>query len=159
MIFMTIWKTKLTLSELNEWTKNTLCDQLGIVFTEIGSDFLTAEMPVDARTHTPLAILHGGASAALAETVGSAAATLCVEKGIKHCVGLELNINHIRSVREGKIRAIARPLHLGKTTHVWDIRIHNEEDKIVSAARLTIAVIDEKKGSVTDVMLGSSKKI
>ena len=143
-----IWKTHLSLTELNQWTKNTLCEHLEIVFVEIGPDFLVAEMPVDQRTHTPLAILHGGASAALAETVGSAAATLCVEKGVKHCVGLELNINHIRSVQTGKIRAVARPLHLGRTTQVWDIRIHNGDERIVSAARLTIAVIESKGAKI-----------
>ena len=115
-------------------------EHLGIEFTEIGDDFLKAKMPVDAKTHQPLGFVHGGATAALAETVASAAANYCVGKD-QVCVGLDLNINHIRPVKEGFVIASTTALHLGKRTQVWEIKIVNEAGQLVSAARLTIAVI------------------
>ncbi len=135
-----IWKMQVTAEEINHRCRNTLCDHLGIEFIEVGDDFMTARMPVDQKTNQPMGIMHGGASAALAETVASAAANYCVEKG-KICVGLELNINHIRAVGSGFVEAVAKPLHLGKNTQVWEIKIINEAKQLVSAARLTIAVI------------------
>jgi len=140
-----IWQASLTLAELNQRSRSTLSEHLGIEFTEIGENYLSATMPVDHRTIQPMGALHGGASCALAETVASAAANFCVDSKIKVCVGLDLNINHIRAVRSGKITAIASPLHLGKTTQVWEIKIYNEEKKITSAARLTMAVLEIKK--------------
>lgn len=132
--------------ELNLRCQDTLMDHLGIEFTEIGDQHLTARMPVDRRTCQPMDIVHGGATAALAETVASAAANYCVEKS-KLCLGLDLNINHIRTVSKGFVTAVAKPLHLGKSTQVWEIHIRNEEGQLVSAARLTIAVIAKDPNS------------
>lgn len=137
-----IWKTPITPEELNTRCRNTLVDHLGIEFTEVEPNHMSAKMPVDERTHQPAGIVHGGATAALAETVASAAANYCVEKG-KVCVGLELNINHIRIVKKGFVSAKTTPLHLGRSTQVWEIKITNEEGQLVSAARLTIAVISK----------------
>ncbi len=135
-----IWLLPIGIEELNHRCRNTLCDQLGIEFTEVGDDHLTATMPVDRRTVQPMGIVHGGATAALAETVASAAANYCIDAS-KVGVGLDLNINHIRSVRGGFVKGVAKPLHLGKSTQVWEIKIYNEAKQLVSAARLTIAVI------------------
>lgn len=135
-----IWTIPVTVEEINHRCRNTLCDHLGIEFIEIGDNHMTARMPVDRRTNQPMGIVHGGATAALAETVASAAANYCVEKG-KVCVGLDLNINHIRSVSSGYVIGTARPLHLGKSTQVWEIKIENQAKQLVSAARLTIAII------------------
>ena len=135
-----IWTIPVTVEEINHRCRNTLCDHLGIEFIEIGDSNMTARMPVDRRTNQPMGIVHGGATAALAETVASAAANYCVEKG-KVCVGLDLNINHIRSVSSGYVMGTARPLHLGKSTQVWEIKIENQAKQLVSAARLTIAII------------------
>lgn len=138
-----IWTSPVTVEELNERCRHSLCDHLGISFTEVGPDHMTAIMPVDRRTNQPMGILHGGASCALAETIGSVAANYCLAPG-QVGVGLDLNINHIRQVAAGNVTAIARPLHLGKTTQVWEIKIYNDEKKIVAASRLTIAVITKK---------------
>lgn len=137
-----IWITPLNLSEVNKRARSTLSDHLGIEFTEVGDDHLTASMPVDERTCQPMGILHGGASCALAETVGSAAANYCVDQSQKVCVGLDINANHLRPVRSGStITAVAKPLHLGKTTQVWEIKITNESKQLVSVARLTMAIL------------------
>ena len=136
-----IWTIPVSVEEINRRAKNTLSDLLGIEFVEIGDEHLTATMPIDARTLQPMGIMHGGASAALAETVASAAANYCVDQMVKVCVGLDLNINHIRAVRIGVVTAVARPFHLGKTTQVWEIKIQNEQKQLVSVARLTLAVI------------------
>lgn len=135
-----IWTTPVTVEEINHRCRNTLCDHLGIEFVEIGDNHMTARMPVDRRTNQPMGVVHGGATAALAETVASAAANYCVDQS-KICVGLDLNINHIRAVSAGFVTAVAKPLHLGKTTQVWEIKIMNEAEQLISAARLTIAVI------------------
>jgi 1,4-dihydroxy-2-naphthoyl-CoA hydrolase len=137
---MMIWTIPVTTEEINHRCRNTLCDHLGIEFIEIGDDSMTARMPVDRRTNQPMGIVHGGATAALAETVASAAANYCIAKG-KVCVGLELNINHIRAVSAGYVTAVTKPLHLGKNTQVWEIKITNEARQLISAARLTLAVI------------------
>ena len=137
-----IWITPLSLDEINKRARNTLCDHLGIEFTEVGDDHLTASMPVDERTCQPMGILHGGATCALAETVGSAAANYCIDQSQKVCVGLDINANHLRPVRSGSIsHAVAKPLHLGKTTQVWEIKIYNESKQLISVSRLTMAVI------------------
>jgi len=135
-----IWKIPVTADEINHRCRNTLCDHLGIEITKVGDDHMVARMPVDRRTHQPMGIVHGGATAALAETVASAAANYCVDPG-KVCVGLDLNINHIRAVSGGFVTAVAKPLHLGKTTQVWEIKIMNEAGQLISAARLTIAIL------------------
>ena len=123
---------------------NTLVSHLGIEFTEVGTNYLVARMPVDARTHQPLGLLHGGASVALAETLGSVAATLCVNRETQYCVGLEINANHIKSIREGFVIGKTTPVHVGKRTQVWEIRITNEQDELVCVSRLTLAVIDRR---------------
>jgi uncharacterized protein (TIGR00369 family) len=137
---MMLWTIPVTVEEINRRCRNTLCDQLGIEFVEIGDQHMTARMPADRRTHQPMGIVHGGATAALAETVASAAANYCIQIG-KVAVGLELNINHIRAVQTGFVYGIAKPLHLGKSTQVWEIKIENEAKQLVSAARLTLAVL------------------
>lgn len=137
---MSIWTTQLSLEQANQLGERTLIQQLGIEIVEIGADFLKASMPVDQRTHQPMGILHGGASVALAETVGSIAAKMCAAPDY-HCVGLEINANHLRAVRSGLVFAVARPVHLGRSTQVWDIRIHDEAEKPVCISRLTMAVL------------------
>jgi 1,4-dihydroxy-2-naphthoyl-CoA hydrolase len=141
---MSIFNRDLTLETLNAMAKNTLAEQLGIEFTVIGHDFLEAKMPVDKRTHQPYGILHGGASVALAETMGSIAAYCCVDITKYICVGLEINANHIKSVRDGYVKGITKPIHIGKKTQVWEIRIVNEEDQLVCISRITMAVLDKK---------------
>lgn len=132
-----------TLKSFGELNPNTIGSQLGIEFMEIGDDFVTARMPVDHRTHQIFGILHGGASVVLAETLGSVASMLALPDPEKQrAVGLEINANHIRSVKEGWVYGRVTPLHVGRTTHVWDIRITNEADKLVCVSRLTVAIID-----------------
>lgn len=138
-----IWVTKTTVEQINSWAHNSLLSHLGIVFTEMTDDSLTATMPVDHRTKQPLGILHGGASCVLAETVGNAAANYCVDVNNKTCVGLEINVNHIRAVQSGIVTGIAKPLHIGRTTQVWEIRIYNEGKQLTAVSRLTVAVLDK----------------
>jgi 1,4-dihydroxy-2-naphthoyl-CoA hydrolase len=141
---MGIFTAGVTVEMLNKSSRNTLSEQLGIVFTTIGDDFIEAKMPVDARTHQPMGLLHGGASVALAETLGSVAAMLCVDVSSQYCVGLEINANHIRGVRNGTVTGVTRPLHVGKKTQVWEIRITNEEEELICICRITMAVLDKK---------------
>ena len=126
--------------DLNALSRDTAMAPLGIVFTEIGPDFVRATMPVDARTRQPYGLLHGGASVLLAETLGSTAGNLCVEPG-ERCVGIEINANHLNAVREGQVTGTARPLHVGRRTQVWEIRIEDDLDRLVCVSRLTLAVI------------------
>ena len=137
-----MFRQDVTLDELNALSKGTLMEPLGIRFTEIGADWLRGTMPVDARTHQPYGLLHGGASVALAETLGSSAGGLCVgpEQGV---VGIEINANHLRGVREGLVVGTARPIHVGRSTQVWEIRIEDERGRPVCVSRLTLAVIDK----------------
>jgi len=121
-----------------------MASQIGIEFTAIGEDFLEARMPVDHRTHQPLGLLHGGASVTLAETLGSVAATLCVDETTHFCVGLEINANHIRSVKSGYVKGVTKPVHIGKKTQVWEIRISTTEGELVCISRITMAVLDRK---------------
>jgi len=121
-----------------------MTEHLGIVFTKIGEDSIEATMPVDHRTHQPMGLLHGGASVVLAETLGSVAATCCVDMSKQYCVGLDINANHIKSVREGFVTGITRPIHIGKRTQVWEIKISNEQNELVCISRITMAVIDRK---------------
>ena len=141
---MGIFKTQRTVESLNKWSANTIASHIGIEFTAIGDDYLEATMPVDHRTHQPLGLLHGGASVTLAETLGSVAATLCVDETKQFCVGLEINANHIRSVREGSVKGIAKAIHVGKKTQVWEIRITTPEGDLVCVSRITMAVLDRK---------------
>src|SRR5579883_2664726 len=140
---MPLWKTTPDLSRIKQANEKTLINTLGIEITEIGEDFVRGTMPVDARTHQPYGILHGGASVALAETLGSYAAMLCCEEGFA-AVGLEINANHIRAVRSGVVTGTARPLHIGRNTQVWEIRIENEAGKLICVSRLTMAVVPQR---------------
>lgn len=137
---MAIWKQFSNLETLSAWSQRTLMHALDIRITEIGDDWLRGTMPVDDRTRQPYGILHGGASVALAETLGSTAAMLCCEDG-RATVGLEINANHVRAVREGIVTGIARPIHLGRSTQVWEIRIESEAGELTCIARLTMAVV------------------
>src|ERR1700759_2442994 len=120
---MSIWfNPAVTPAHIAPFGKNTMGDHLGIIFTEVGEDYLKATMPVDQRTKQPYGLLHGGASAVLAETLGSVASVLVIDMDKYNCVGIEINANHLRGVREGLVTGVVRPLHTGKTTHVWDIR-------------------------------------
>jgi 1,4-dihydroxy-2-naphthoyl-CoA hydrolase len=138
-----IFHTSATPEEINESqiVEGQMARHLGMEITEVGSDYMTARMPVDHRTIQRIGILHGGASLALAETVGSIAASYCVDPQSFYIVGQEINANHIRPVKSGYVYATARPLHLGRTSHVWDIRICNEEGKLTCVSRFTVAVL------------------
>jgi 1,4-dihydroxy-2-naphthoyl-CoA hydrolase len=139
---MPIWyDPAITAEQINPIGKGNMAEYLGIEITEVGEDFLKATMPVDQRTRQPYGLLHGGASVVLAETLGSVGAAFVVDRSKYDCVGLEINANHLRGVREGFVTGIARPVHLGKTTQVWEIRIHDNRDKIVCISRITIAVL------------------
>jgi 1,4-dihydroxy-2-naphthoyl-CoA hydrolase len=142
---MSIWRSLMTLEQLNSH-QGTLNSTLGIHFIEIGDDFVRATMPVDARTVQPYGLLHGGASVALAETLGSMGATMCVDVNEYQVVGQEINANHVRAARSGLVTGTARPLHLGGRTHVWGIEIVNDAAKLVCVSRITVAVI--KRGSL-----------
>lgn len=137
---MTIWKKNLTLKQLNDFCKNCAVAHLGIEFTAQGDDWLEAGMPVDQRTTQPMGLLHGGISAALAETVASTAGFCCVAEN-QAVVGVEINANHLRAVRQGNVYAKASPIRLGKTLQVWQIDIRDEQDKLCCVSRLTLSVI------------------
>jgi 1,4-dihydroxy-2-naphthoyl-CoA hydrolase len=136
-----IWKTTPDIAAINRLTAQTAGERLGIEFTAFGDDWLSARMPVDRRTHQPAGLLHGGASVLLAETVGSLATWLCIDMESQQGVGLDINANHLRGVRSGWVTATAKPIHLGRTTHVWEIRIVDEADKLVCIARLTMSIL------------------
>lgn len=137
---MSIWQSARSLEELNAEHAATLTERLEIVFTEVGEDFVRASMPVDERTRQPYGLLHGGASLALAETVGSTGANMCVDRSRYFCVGQEINANHVRSARNGRVTGTARPLHIGGSSQVWSIDITNEAGQLVCISRLTMAV-------------------
>lgn len=140
---MGIFRNNVTLDGLNSLSANTMAEWMGIEFTAIGGDYLEAKMPVNSRTHQPMGLLHGGASVALAETMGSVAAACCLDVSRQFCVGLEINANHIRSVRNGYVKGISKPLHIGKKTQVWETRILNEDEELVCVSRITLAVLDK----------------
>ncbi|WP_296059918.1 hotdog fold thioesterase [uncultured Amphritea sp.] len=137
---MSIWRTEKSVDELQLFARNTLIDHLGIKITEIGPDYIRASMPVDCRTHQPMGLLHGGASVVLAETLGSVAAQLAAEPGHK-CVGLEINANHLAGIRTGYVYGTASPVHIGRSTQVWDICIVDEKENAICVSRLTVAVL------------------
>ena len=139
---MAIWFSTTTVDSLNARSLNTLVDHIGIEYTEIGDDYIKARMPVDHRTVQPARILHGGASVVLAETLGSVAACLCINPDQQMSVGLEINANHVRSVREGYVTGTVRPLHIGQSTQIWEIHILDDQDRLVCIARITMAVLD-----------------
>jgi 1,4-dihydroxy-2-naphthoyl-CoA hydrolase len=138
---MRIWKQDTDLARLNGWSQNTLMEALGIRMTGVGDDWLQGTMPVDRRTHQPYGLLHGGASVALAETLGSTAAMLTLDPEKERAVGLDINANHVRGVLSGTVTGTARPLHIGRSTQVWEIRIEDEAGKLVCISRLTMAVV------------------
>jgi 1,4-dihydroxy-2-naphthoyl-CoA hydrolase len=138
---MRIWKQDIDLASLNSWSTNTLMEAIGIQITAMGDDWLQGTMPVDRRTHQPYGLLHGGASVALAETLGSTAAMLTLDSAKERAVGLDINANHVRGVLSGTVTGTARPLHLGRSTQVWEIRIEDENGKLVCISRLTMAVV------------------
>ena len=140
---MSIWRTTATPEELNQRGSRTMPGLLGIRVTEIGPDFLRATMPVNERTHQPFGVLHGGASVALAETVGSLAAMLSVDPSYM-ALGQEINANHLRSISSGLVTATARPFHLGRSSHVWHIEIRDEQERLVCVSRLTMAVVERR---------------
>ena len=133
-----------TLSQLNEHSDNTMARLLDIEFTEIGDNYLKAIMPVCSKTHQPHGLLHGGASAALAETIGSVASWLIIDNENQMCVGVEINCNHVRAKKSGLVTATAEPFHVGASTHIWDIRIRDEKEKLICVSRLTVAVLRKK---------------
>ncbi|MGH8281244.1 MAG: hotdog fold thioesterase [Gammaproteobacteria bacterium] len=142
---MSIWRQILTVDDLNQYQQRTLVTHLGIRYTEIGDDYIRAVMPVDERTKQPAGILHGGASVALAETLGSTGANLVVDREMQLCVGLDINANHVRAMREGFVTGTARPIHIGKSTQVWEIRITDKDDRLVCVSRITTAVLERSK--------------
>lgn len=138
---MSIWLQQPELTALNALSKNTIVELLDIRFEAFDDESLTASMVVDPRTHQPYGLLHGGASVVLAETLGSTASYLCIDSSRFYCVGLEVNANHLRGLRSGRVTAVARPLHLGRTTQVWDIRLSGDDGKLSCVSRLTMAVV------------------
>jgi 1,4-dihydroxy-2-naphthoyl-CoA hydrolase len=141
---MSIWFKPNTLPEVQQRGKGTMVEHIGIEITEVGDNFLRGTLPVDHRTVQPMGLLHGGASMALAETLGSLAANLAVDPEKYYCVGLDINGNHIRAARSGKVTGTAIPLHLGSSTQVWSIEIRDEADRLTCISRLTMAVLARK---------------
>jgi len=137
---MTIWRRETTLEELNQRSKGTMVEHIGIRFTALHEDSIEAVMPVDGRTKQPFGLLHGGASVVLAETLGSVAGYLCTE-GEQNVVGLEVNANHLRSVRSGRVRGVCRAVHVGRRHQVWQIEIFDEQERLCCSSRLTTAVV------------------
>lgn len=145
---MSIWFNKdFTLPDINslENGRKTMAFFLGMEWVKKGDDYLVMRMPVDERTKQPYGLLHGGASCALAETVGSLASHFVIDSEKKYCVGLEINANHVRSATSGYVTATCTALHIGSSTHVWDIKIHDDNKKLVCISRLTVAILEKKK--------------
>lgn len=139
-----IWFNKdIRLADFSHWSHNTLSDHLGMAFTAVDARSLTATMPVDERTRQPFGLLHGGASVALAETLGSVGSALVVNPDTHFCLGIEINANHIRGVKSGIVRGVATPIHLGRSTHIWEIRISNDADQLVCISRLTVSILEK----------------
>lgn len=136
-----MFNPEMTVAAINRMSEQTLAANLGIEFTEVGADFMCAQMPVDRRTLQPYGLLHGGASLVLAETMGSVASTALIDLATQAAVGLEINGNHLRPVEDGVVIGTVRPIHLGRRTHVWDIRIEDEEGRLVNVSRLTMMIV------------------
>lgn len=139
---MSIWFQKLSLAELNRQSDNTILEVLGIEITEIGEDFVKARMPVDRRTHQPAGLLHGGASVTLAESLGSIGAFLTLDPQKQRCVGIEINANHVKAVQKGFVEGVARPIHIGRSTQVWEIRISNPAGELICISRITMGILN-----------------
>lgn len=143
---MAIWFNKnLSVQDFGQWGKNTLAEHLDMKFTELGDNYLKATMPVNNTTQQPYGLLHGGASVALAETVGSFGSALIIDREKFICVGLDINANHIRGVKTGLVTAVGTPIHIGNTTHVWEIKIFDEQEKLTCISRLTVAILIKNK--------------
>lgn len=139
---MSIWFDKnLSVKKLKDFLPNTMAEYIGIEWVEVGENFLKAKMPVDHRTIQPYGLLHGGASCVLAETIGSVGSAMVIDRSEFFNVGLEINANHIRSAKSGFVTGIATPIHLGKSTHVWDIKIYDEKEKLICVSRHTVAIL------------------
>ena len=141
-----IWFKPATIESIQLRQKDTIVENLGIEFLELGNDYLTARMPVDQRTHQPMGLLHGGASVVLAESLASVGCRYTLDESKYNCVGLEVNANHIRSVSEGYVTGMAKPVHLGRSTQIWNIEIKNDSEKLVCIARMTMAVLKLDSG-------------
>lgn len=139
-----VFKRKPSLDQLNKQSENTMVAYLGIQFTDISEDSLSAKMPVDHRTKQPMGLLHGGANVVLAETLGSMASTLTIDLDKQFCVGLEINANHLKSTKVGFVTGTASPIHIGKSTQVWEIKIRNEHHQLCCISRITMAILDKK---------------
>jgi 1,4-dihydroxy-2-naphthoyl-CoA hydrolase len=138
---MTIWRSTPSLEQMNAMGKGTALENMGIEYVEVGDDFVVATMPVDHRTVQPMRLLHGGASVLLAESLGSVASMLVIDPAASSCVGLEINANHVRACRSGEVRGTCTAIHIGRTTHLWTIRIEDEQSRLVCIARLTVAIL------------------
>lgn len=135
---------QLSLESINALCKGNMCEHLAIEITDLEEKSLSGKMPVDHRTKQPMGLLHGGASVVLAETLGSIASSLCINQKTQYCVGLEINANHLRAVKDGYVYGKAEAVHLGRKTHVWEIKISNEDAKLVCISRLTVAVLNKE---------------
>ena len=144
---MSIWRTVTTPEEVERLARGTFAARIGIRIAEIGPDYLRATLPVTPELHQPYGVLHGGVSVALAETVGSVAANLCIDLERQQCFGQEINANHLRSVKSGVITATARPYHIGSRSHVWGIEIRDERGKLVCVSRLTMAIVQRRESA------------
>lgn len=133
--------TQIPLEKVNNFSKNTLLDHIGIEITKLEETRIFGTMPVDARTHQPAGLLHGGATAALIESLGSIGSSLIIDMSTHTIVGLEINANHIRGVKSGVVTGCAEIVHAGRTTHIWQVDVKNEQDKLVATGRLTVMVI------------------
>jgi 1,4-dihydroxy-2-naphthoyl-CoA hydrolase len=139
-----MWKSDYSIEQVNSMNKNTILETLGIEITEKGSDFLVGKMPVDSRTVQPMRILHGGANVVLAETLGSIASLMIINPEEEISVGLDVNANHIRSVKSGWVKGIAKPISIGKKIHVWEIKITDDDDRLTCVSRLTVSILPKK---------------
>jgi 1,4-dihydroxy-2-naphthoyl-CoA hydrolase len=144
---MSIWRTAVTPQLLEQFARGTFAEHIGIRMSEVGPDYLRATLQVTPRVHQPYGVLHGGVSVALAETVGSVAANLCIDRERLACFGQEINANHLRSVASGVITATARPYHLGSRSHVWGIEIHDEAGRLICISRLTMAIVQRRESA------------
>lgn len=140
-----IWNQRPTLEAIQKMCQNTMCEALDMKFVEMGDDYIKATMPVDRRTKQPAGLLHGGASVALAESLGSIASALCLKSPDKMPVGIEINANHLKSATSGLVTGTCKPVRVGQTMHVWNIEIHNEKKELVCVSRLTVMIVDRKK--------------
>ena len=139
-----IWTRKPDLALIQKMCIGTMCETLDMVFTEVGEDYIAATMPVDHRTKQPAGLLHGGASVALAESLGSIASTLCLKSDKKMPVGIEINANHLKSAASGRVSGKCSPIRIGQRLHVWNIEIHNEKSELVCVSRLSVMIVDKK---------------